>query len=243
MNNIVIRNIPNSITCLNLVAGCVAIICAFRGNAEMWGMAAYDWAYIFIGIAAVMDFLDGFAARLLHAYSNLGKELDSLCDCVSFGVAPAMLLFSTLSQYGNHPWLCWATLLIPVAGALRLAKFNIDTRQTSSFIGLPIPANAIFWIGYTAICHKYPEYLCEWWCLLPVLILECWLMVSPLKLFSLKFKNWGWKGNEFRWLLITTAITLVATAGVPGLMWLIIAYIIYGIISGWQQNFTNRKKV
>ena len=178
-----------------------------------------------------MDFLDGFAARLLHAYSDMGKELDSLCDCVSFGVAPAMILFSTLEQYGNPQWISWAALIIPVFGALRLAKFNIDTRQTSSFIGLPIPANAIFWIGYTALCHQKAGSLCEWWFVLPVLLLESWLMLSPLPLFSLKFKTWGWKGNGFRWVLIAAAVVLVAFAGVPGLMWLIITYLILGLFA------------
>lgn len=231
MSNIIIRNIPNSITCLNIASGVMAIICALRGETEMWGMEAYNWAYIFIGIAAVMDFLDGFAARLLHAYSDMGKELDSLCDCVSFGVAPAMILFSTLEQYGNPQWISWAALIIPVFGALRLAKFNIDTRQTSSFIGLPIPANAIFWIGYTALCHQQVGSLCEWWFVLPVLLLESWLMLSPLPLFSLKFKTWGWKGNGFRWILIAAAVVLVAFAGVPGLMWLIITYLILGLFA------------
>ena len=231
MSNIIIRNIPNSITCLNIASGVMAIICALRGETEMWGMEAYNWAYIFIGIAAVMDFLDGFAARLLHAYSDMGKELDSLCDCVSFGVAPAMILFSTLEQYGNPQWISWAALIIPVFGALRLAKFNIDTRQTSSFIGLPIPANAIFWIGYTALCHQQVGILCEWWFVLPVLLLESWLMLSPLPLFSLKFKTWGWKGNGFRWILIAAAVALVAFAGVPGLMWLIITYLILGLFA------------
>ncbi len=229
--NTIVKNIPNGITCLNITAGCMAIVFALRSDSVIWGMEAYNWACIFIGIAAVMDFLDGFAARLLHAYSSLGKELDSLCDAVSFGVAPAMILYSTLEKYGHPEWLCWAALLIPVFGVLRLAKFNIDTRQSTSFIGLPIPANAIFWIGYTALCAECPEYLCEWWVVLPVLFLECWLMVSPLKLFSLKFKTWGWKGNRFRWLLIATAIVLPVCLGLPGFMWLIIAYVLYGMVN------------
>lgn len=229
--NAIVKNIPNSITCLNITAGCIATVFALRGDQVMYyGLKAYEWAYIFIGIAAVMDFLDGFAARLLRAYSSLGKELDSLCDAVSFGVAPAMILFSSLYRYGNPAWICWVSLLIPVFGVLRLAKFNIDTRQATSFIGLPIPANAIFWIGYTAICNELPGIMCEWWFVVPVLLIECWLMVSPLKLFSLKFKTWGWKGNESRWLLIVTAVVLVFCAGLPGLMWLIVAYMIYGII-------------
>ena len=222
------KYIPNSITCLNIASGCVATIFALQGDALIGGMAAYNWAFIFIGIAAVMDFLDGFAARLLHAYSDMGKELDSLCDCVSFGVAPAMLLYATLAPQGG--WIPWLAILIPVAGALRLAKFNIDTRQTTSFIGLPIPANAIFWIGYTAYCHAGFSNLTLPFIVVPVVILESWLMLSPLKLFSLKFHTWGWKGNGFRWLLIATAIASVVIFGVPGLMWLIIAYLVYGIL-------------
>ena len=222
------KYIPNSITCLNIASGCVATIFALQGDALIGGMAAYNWAFIFIGIAAVMDFLDGFAARLLHAYSDMGKELDSLCDCVSFGVAPAMLLYATLAPQGG--WIPWLAILIPVAGALRLAKFNIDTRQTTSFIGLPIPANAIFWIGYTAYCHAGFSNLTLPFIVVPVVILESWLMLSPLRLFSLKFHTWGWKGNGFRWLLIATAIASVVIFGVPGLMWLIIAYLVYGIL-------------
>lgn len=224
----IVKHIPNTITCLNIASGCAAIICAHNGDSQMWGMAAYNWAYIFIGIAAVMDFLDGFAARLLHAYSEMGKELDSLCDCVSFGVAPAMLVYATLAPQGG--WLPWVAIVIPVAGALRLAKFNIDTRQTTSFIGLPIPANAIFWIGYTAYCHAGFSNLTLPYVVIPVILIESWLMISPIKLFSLKFKTWGWKGNGFRWLLIATAIAAVIICGVPGLMWLIFAYLVYGII-------------
>lgn len=229
--NAIVRNIPNSITCLNIISGCVAIVCAMHGDTPLWGLAACEWAYIFIGIAAVMDFLDGFAARLLHAYSALGKELDSLCDAVSFGVAPAMIVFNTLERSGVQPWLCWCALLIPVAGVLRLARFNIDTRQSVSFIGLPIPANAIFWIGYTALCATAGGIMTVWYFFIPVLLAECWLMVSPVRLFSLKFKNYGWKGNEFRWLLIVTAVVFVASMGVPGLMWLIVAYVAYGIMA------------
>ena len=231
--NPITRNIPNSITCLNLAAGLMSIVCAFGGAEQLWGLKAYEWAFIFIGIAAVADFLDGFAARALHAYSELGKELDSLCDLVSFGVAPAMIMLNCLESVAPETgWIKWGALLIPVAGALRLAKFNIDTRQTSSFIGLPIPANAIFWIGYASMAYSGVETLVSplWW--IPVLLLESWLMISPLRLFSLKFKTWGWKGTQWRWLLIVTAIVLVSVMGVPGLMWLIVAYLLYGIAAG-----------
>lgn len=228
--NIITRNIPNSITCINLLSGMMAILCAARGDNQLWGMEAYNWAYIFIGIAAVADFLDGFAARLLHAYSELGKQLDSLCDLISFGVAPSVIMYYCLGTVGAPEWTRWITLLIPVCGALRLARFNIDTRQTTSFIGLPIPANAIFWIGYSALCYMGSPTLTAWWCVLPAIIIESWLMVSPVRLFSLKFKTWGWKDNQWRWLLIATALMLLFCMGVPGLMWLIIVYVAYGLL-------------
>ena len=231
--NLITRNIPNCITCLNLAAGVLSIICSARGHSEMWGLMAWQWAYIFIAIAAVADFLDGFAARLLHAYSNLGKELDSLCDLVSFGVAPALIMFNCL-EWGASTlmvaeWTKWVVVLIPVCGALRLARFNIDTRQTDSFIGLPIPANAIFWIGYSALIYQGTIFMAQWYWALPVILIESWLMISPVHLFSLKFKTWGWRGNQWRWLLVLTAAVLVFCMGVPGLMWLIIAYVCYGV--------------
>lgn len=222
--NIITRNIPNSITCLNVAAGTLAIISALYPGA-VGGMSGWAWACIFIAIAAVADFLDGFAARALHAYSDLGKELDSLCDLVSFGVAPAAIMYATLQEWSPQHWTPWLAVLIPVAGALRLARFNIDTRQTTSFIGLPIPANAIFWIGYSALLREGTGFMAEWYVILPVVVGICWLLNSPLRIFSLKFKTWGWNGNEARWLLILAAVACVFCMGVAGLMWLIVFYV------------------
>lgn len=226
--NIIKRNIPNSITCLNILAGLLSIVCSIKGNEQLGALKGYEWGFIFIGIAAVADFLDGFAARMLHAYSEMGKELDSLSDLVSFGVAPAFAVFGCLESI-DAGIVKWLAFLIPIAGALRLARFNVDTRQTVNFIGLPIPANAIFWIGYTWLLYEGSSLLASDWFFAIVAIVESWLMVSPLRLFSLKFKTWGWRGNEFRWLLIITAIALVAFMGVGGLMWLIVVYVCYGI--------------
>lgn len=194
--NAIKRNIPNSITCINLISGCVAIALAQYGTDTIGCLKAYQWAFLAIAVGAVADFLDGFAARALHAYSNLGKELDSLCDLVTFGVAPSMIVLNLFLSAGVAPWIAWASLLIPVSGALRLARFNIDTRQTTTFIGLPIPANAIFWIGYASLfATESVSWLAAWYVFIPVLILECWLMNSPMKIFSLKFKNLDLKEN------------------------------------------------
>lgn len=229
--NVITKNIPNAITCLNIASGVMAIIMAAHGSANIWGLEAYNWVYIFIGIAAVADFLDGFAARALHAYSDIGKELDSICDVVSFGVAPAIVMFFCLDELAMQPWTKWLVLLIPVFGALRLARFNVDTRQTSSFIGLPIPANAIFWIGFSSLCYSGVEFMLQWYWLTLAIVVVSWLMVSPVKLFSLKFKSWGWKGNEWRWLLVATAVAMMFCMGVSGLMWLIMAYVLYGLFN------------
>lgn len=227
--NIITRNIPNAVTCMNVTAGCLSVLFSVRGYAE-GSAGAWGWACIFIAIAAVADFLDGFAARLLHAYSEMGKELDSICDMVSFGVAPAVLLFCTLHSAGAPAWVAWCVPLIAVCGALRLARFNVDTRQTTSFIGLPIPANAIFWIGYTALLREGTGFLADGAVAAAVILVESWLMVSPLRLFSLKFKTWGWKGNEARWLLIAGAVVCVFCMGVSGLMWLIVYYLLLSLL-------------
>lgn len=228
--NTIRRNIPNLITCLNILSGCVAIVLAFRFDDMIGGYAGWRWACLAIAVAAVADFMDGFSARLLHSYSELGKQLDSLSDLVSFGVAPAMLLMNMLRINGQPEWLCWLTLLIPVGGALRLARFNIDTRQTESFIGLPIPANAIFWMGWVALGQGSIS-----WATMPVavafaIIIETWLMVSNLRLFSLKFKNIGWKGNESRWILAVCSIALVVWLGLQGLFAIICVYLLLSVV-------------
>lgn len=233
--NFIRRNIPNAITCLNVLSGCVAIIFAFHSSDNFGSLTGLQCSWIAIGIAAIADFLDGFMARLLRAYSDLGKELDSLCDLVSFGVAPAMMLYNIAGSSPAAPgWLPWMALLIPIAGALRLAKFNIDTRQTTSFIGLPIPANAIFWIGYTALAGVggtgIAALTSPYW-LVPAVVLESWLMISPLPMFSLKFKNYTLRDNKSRYFLLLSAVILIVCTGVAGLLWTIILYLLLSIFT------------
>ncbi|MDR2057694.1 MAG: CDP-diacylglycerol--serine O-phosphatidyltransferase [Dysgonamonadaceae bacterium] len=193
------RNIPNLITCLNLLAGSMACVMALHQN-------NYTGTFVFIALAAVFDFLDGFAARLLKAYSKIGAELDSLADIVSFGLAPGCIVYIYLEQFPvDLPYaLPFIAFLLPVFSALRLAKFNIDTRQTTSFLGLPVPANALFWASLIPSIQPFTDlHPIFFLSLLPVLLVTfCLLLVSELPMFSLKFKNFRWKGNEWPYSLL-----------------------------------------
>lgn len=222
-------NIPNAITCLNLLSGCMACIYSFRSGDSVAGLQAYQMVFVFICAAAVFDFCDGAAARLLRAYSEMGKELDSLSDLVSFGLAPSLLMFNTLSEAPPaYPWLAYSALIIAVAAALRLAKFNIDDRQTTSFIGLPVPANALFWVGYCALLHSTGLYTP--WVIVAIIFLMSYLMVSRLPIFSLKFKNFHLRENLSRYILIAAAILLICIFGIPGIALTIMLYIIMAVI-------------
>lgn len=194
------KHIPNFITCLNLFSGCVAILLAFKGN--------FQGAFIAILLSAVFDFFDGFAARLLKAYSPMGKELDSLADVISFGMAPGAIVYSLLSGNTTCEWLPFAAFLIPVFSGLRLAKFNIDDRQTTSFIGLPVPANAIFWAGL--VFSFSPFLLSNVWLFLILIGLFCYFLISEIPMFSLKFKNVGWKDNQLQYIFLIACILFLA---------------------------------
>lgn len=208
---------------MNLFSGCMAVVSAFHFNETIGAMQGYEWAFLLIGLATVFDFCDGLSARLLHAYSALGKELDSLSDLVSFGVAPAALVFNLIqSQTGS--WVAFLAFLIAVFGALRLAKFNIDDRQTTSFIGLPIPANAIFWIGVVAWNVDF-RYIGDAW-MTALVVLFPLLMVSSLPMFSLKVKTLSLRSNVRRYALLFGTAMLVAAMQLAGLLWAIVFYIL-----------------
>ena len=220
------NNVPNAITCMNLLSGTLAVIAAFHCFEQWWwGLQGYQVAFILIGAAALFDFLDGFAARLLHAVSPLGKELDSLCDLVSFGLAPAMIVFNMMWQALDGSPLCYVAVLLPVFGALRLAKFNISTDQTTTFSGLPIPANAIFWIGFADFYAKQGNNINQW-IVVALIVAFSLLMVCPLRMFSLKMHNITLKDNWSQFLLVIGFIAFVIIAGLPGLAWGILFYIV-----------------
>ena len=228
----IIRYIPNTITCLNLVSGCIACVMALEGN--LFG------AMLWIIIASVFDFCDGLAARLLKAYSPLGKELDSLGDVVSFGVAPGMMLFCTIKTWGEAAaiegigaYLLFIAFIVPAFSGLRLAKFNIDERQTTSFIGLPVPAHALLW---ASACYSLQPFIESGACwIMPALIIAfcftSYLLVSEIPMFSLKAKSLGWEGNELRYILIFCTVGFIICFGFLGISGAILLYIILSVFN------------
>lgn len=222
------KHIPNTITLCNLLAGCVAVYMAFHQGEDFCGLSGLQWAWIAIGAAALFDFCDGASARLLDAYSPVGKELDSLCDLVSFGVAPGMIVLNIMASSAAVPLLAAFALLIPALGAYRLAKFNVDDSQSTTFRGLPIPANAIFWIGLTAWIQEfgYPST----GVMIALIVVIAGMMVCNNRMFSLKFHNFDWRENFRRYVLIIAAVAFIALRGVSGLMWTIILYILISLL-------------
>ncbi len=225
------KYIPNTITCLNLVSGCIASVMAFEGNLL--------FALLWIVAAAVFDFFDGLAARALKAYSPMGKELDSLADVVSFGVAPGMILFTSLRIWASSSsagclseYIPYLAFVVPAFSGLRLAKFNIDERQTTSFIGLPVPAHALLW---SSAAYSLQEWLLsgQTWVVVVMIAAFCatsYLLVSEVPMFSLKIKSLSWKGNELRYILIIASALLIISFGFIGISGAILLYILLSVI-------------
>ncbi|MCQ2128371.1 MAG: CDP-diacylglycerol--serine O-phosphatidyltransferase [Bacteroidaceae bacterium] len=219
------KNIPNAITCCNLLSGCVAVSQAFAGDMEM--------AFLFIIIGALFDFCDGLVARLLHVSSPIGKELDSLADCVTFGVAPSAMVFGTLQMLTENEYLPYIAFIMAAFSALRLAKFNLDERQTTSFIGLPTPANALFWasliVGYQdeiIASLSFAKFI------IIIMVLICsYILIAEIPMFSLKFKHYGWKGNEIRYIFLLTSLVLIIIFFEKALAIAIAWYVLLSVIS------------
>ncbi len=240
---IIARSLPSFFTSLSLISGCISIvITTTQGDLTLAGY--------FILVSAVLDFVDGMAARLLNAMSEFGKQLDSLADVISFGVAPAMILYRLIlhsftggSQPGAGellPWqvvILYSPFLVAAFSALRLAKFNIDTKQVKNFRGLATPANALFIIalGFASesgfyflreIVHNLPF-------LLVTIVLSCFLLICNLPMFSLKLSSTGFRENSLRYLLIAGSIVLLAFYGLPSLAAIILLYILLSLADNW----------
>jgi CDP-diacylglycerol--serine O-phosphatidyltransferase len=247
------KQIPNLFTLLNLVFGCLAIVFTMQngimitvnaGGTELLYIPEKIWmASLFIGLAAVVDFLDGFVARLFKASSEMGKQLDSLADLVSFGVAPGLIIYQFLrlsfaqQEGGLDVSLFWLlpAFLLPCAAAWRLARFNLDTSQSFSFKGMPVPAVGLFVASLPLIYWNVNEesirnLLLSKWVLYGLVLLLSWLMVSTLPLMALKFKDFSLKNNLPKYLL-----GVIAIAAVLILKWLaapviVLAYVLISLL-------------
>ena len=220
------RHIPNFLTCCNLVCGCLGIIALLEGRDIP--IAYFVWA------ACIFDFLDGFAARLLKISSPIGKELDSLADMVSFGVLPALWMYTViadLSKYtivsvdGTFAFLPYFALLIAVASGLRLAIFNLDKTQSDSFKGLPTPANALFITALPFLDTPFFRFVHSPGMLVAFCVVFSALLVSRIDLFALKFKNFSWRDNKVRFTFLAIAVILLAVLKLAALPLVILSYI------------------
>ncbi len=253
------KHIPNIFTLLNLFFGCLAIVFTLQNGimitldadgTQLLDIPEKIWmASLFIGIAAVVDFLDGFVARLFKATSEMGKQLDSLADVVSFGVAPGIIIYQFLrlsfaqDVTGVDVSLLWLlpAFILPCAAAWRLARFNLDTTQSHSFKGMPVPAAGIFVASLPLIYWNVNE---EWsqnlllnkWFLYGVVVVLSWLMVSKLPLMALKFKNFGLKDNLPKYLLVVIAIVAFLLLKWLAIPLIILAYVLLSLVFKLQEK-------
>jgi CDP-diacylglycerol---serine O-phosphatidyltransferase len=241
-NHSILRHIPNFITCLNLLSGCISIVLIYK---DFMVQASY-----FIFLAAILDFLDGMFARALKSYSEIGKQLDSLADLISFGVAPASIMFSLLNmslvsrdisfsfEFSSalNLVVLFSAFLIAIFSALRLAKFNIDDKQKNSFIGLPVPANALFFASICIILFKnenaiIQQIILNVYVLLSLVILSSFILVSHIPMFALKFKNLSFKENRLRYIFIIISVLLLIIWNVYAIPLIIVLYIVLSVLN------------
>ncbi|MCR5887418.1 CDP-alcohol phosphatidyltransferase family protein [Hymenobacter sp. J193] len=246
------KHLPNALTCLNLLCGCVALnlilssnpaqtSVAVAGFAPMFSAATWQplvHAAYFIGLAAVADFFDGFVARALHVSSPIGKDLDSLADMVSFGVVPGAVLFKLLQMvlpmHDLPAGLAYLAFTVSIFSALRLAIFNNDTRQTNSFIGLPTPANTLLVVSLPLILLNdrfgLQTYLLNPWVLLGLTALLSYLLVAEIPLFALKFKNFSWQDNSLRFIFVLLSVGLVLALGATAVPLIVLLYVLLSVL-------------
>ncbi|WP_157433403.1 CDP-alcohol phosphatidyltransferase family protein [Adhaeribacter aquaticus] len=243
------RSIPNFITCLNLFTGCVALYIVFQGNfkqdtSSTSGLINLEFAAYLVFLAAIFDFLDGMVARLLHAYSEIGKQLDSLADMVSFGVLPGAIMFKLMQKalLSDPETSLYQTELLPftafiiiIFSALRLAKFNIDARQTTYFIGLPTPANTLFICSLPLVLASdtfhLADYILNYYVLLGLSLLLSYLLIAEIPLFALKFRNLTWKDNSVRFIFLLIAIPLLFVLKFAAIPVLIVLYVLLSLVT------------
>ena len=226
------KHIPNIITLLNLLCGCIALVFAGEANFEM--------AFFFVCLGIFFDFFDGFFARLFHVSSPLGLQLDSLADMVTSGVVPGFVLFKMLSNSVNSDpslmYLPYLGFIITLGSCYRLANFNIDTRQTDSFIGLPTPANALFILSLPLLLKNSDslivlELLINPWVLLFISVLSAYILNAEIPLFALKIKKFNLKDNALQLFFLLISILLLAYLQFAGVALIIVFYVLLSIIT------------
>lgn len=233
---IMLKQLPNLMTCGNLFCGCLAIVNIFHGR--------WDHMALLVGIAALLDFADGFTARLVNNQSEFGKQLDSLADMVTFGVVPAVAMFHLmlksqfLELYDNqllYKFLKYYMFIITIFSALRLAKFNLDKRQADYFIGLPVPANTLMIISLPLIVYYnsfgLQRFILNPWMLVGIASLSSWLLIAEIPLVSLKFKNFKWKDNKVQFLLLFFSMILLPIFKFVAIPLIILIYIVFSLIN------------
>jgi CDP-diacylglycerol--serine O-phosphatidyltransferase len=212
------KHLPNTITCANLFSGCIGIVFAFKGHLET---AAY-----FVILSGIFDFFYGMVARLLNVKSAIGKDLDSLADMVSFGFLPGVIMFHLLkaSDYSSE-YLPYLGFIISIFSALRLAKFNNDTRQTEDFIGLNTPMNTLFICSLPFIAQDYPQIISSSILLIAITAITSFLLVSEIKIFSLKFSNLSWAKNKIKFIFLILSAILTAFLQFAAIPFVLVLYI------------------
>ncbi|MCI0920153.1 CDP-diacylglycerol--serine O-phosphatidyltransferase [Sphingobacterium rhinopitheci] len=216
------KHIPNFITCLNLLSGCIGILLVLKGD--------YLSAFYCVIASGIFDFFDGFVARILHVKSLIGKELDSLADVISFGLQPAMLMYMLLKDVTTHAYLPYLGFLIAIFSALRLAKFNIDERQTSDFIGVNTPMNTFLIFSIPFIGEIYPNLIYSTYTLIAISVITSLLLVSELKLFSMKLSSLAWRDNKFKYIFLLTSLLLILIFKLIAVPVIFILYLVFSYL-------------
>jgi CDP-diacylglycerol---serine O-phosphatidyltransferase len=222
------NNIPNAITCGNLFCGCLSILEALKGNLA-------ESIYL-VFLAILLDFLDGLAARMLNARSPLGAQLDSLADMVTFGVVPGIIMFQMMNLAGISAPVNLLSFVLTIFSAIRLAKFNIDTRQTDSFIGLPTPANTFFIISLLLLVIKKPDLyalILQPSVLIGITLSFSYLMIAEIPMFSLKFKDLSWSGNRLQFIFLGGSLLMLVTFFYIALPAIIILYVVLSVVNSF----------
>ena len=223
------KHIPNLLTSANLFSGCIGAIYAFQGDLKT---VAY-----FVILSGIFDFLDGFAARLLNVKSDIGKELDSLADVISFGFVPGIIFYQLLKTESAASFVPYLGFIITIFSALRLAKFNLDTRQTEDFIGLNTPMNTFFVISLPYIIDDNPMVSNPWF-LCGLIATLSWLLISELRLFSMKLSgDLSWKANKYRYLFLIFSVISLIFGGFSGIPIILFLYLIFS-----QLHYSNLKR-